>query len=297
MCMNQALFLNGVFEEVLEEIKEAQNNNHNLICFLQPYSGKIIKLLEQNNFEANTSIPFYISTTTNLNTIIYTAKIVGWENKREIVNQKEKLALYDVQIKRTQPIQESIYFFSDREETKECVNLIFVKNLKKLDIPFSTSNLTKISDNTPLLPRSRSGNWSYVEIIPSQLIEAEKSGVKEKIDTELYIEVNNSLNDSAEQRQKRLNNANEYPEVIQIISKGYKRNADVIAEVLSAAKGVCERCKTKAPFIRKKDDTPYLEVHHKKTLAEGGKDTVGNSQALCPNCHRELHFGKQIANN
>jgi len=27
-------------------------------------------------------------------------------------------------------------------------------------------------------------------------------------------------------------------------------------------------------------------------LAEGGKDTVENAAALCPNCHKEAHFGE-----
>jgi predicted HNH restriction endonuclease len=290
--MNQALFLNGVFEEVLEEIQKAQKTKDNLVCFLQPYSGKIIKLLEQNDFKKNPVIPFYISTTTNLNTVIYTAEIVGWENKREIIDNTEKLAIYNEQIVNTQPIQESVYFFSDAKGTKECVNLIFVKNLKELKIPFSTSNLTKISDNTPLLPRSRSGNWSYVEIVSPQLIGATISGIKEKIESDLSAEVKKSLNDSTKERKDRLDSASEYPETIQVISKGYRRNADVIAEVLFRANGVCESCNSKAPFIRKKDDTPYLEVHHKKTLATGGKDTVKNSEALCPNCHRQKHFGK-----
>ena len=35
--------------------------------------------------------------------------------------------------------------------------------------------------------------------------------------------------------------------------------------------------------------TPYLEVHHVKTLAEGGADTIDNAVALCPTCHRALH--------
>lgn len=122
--------------------------------------------------------------------------------------------------------------------------------------------------------------------------EATTSGIKEKIDSNLRNEVKNSLKDSTKERRERLKNASEYPETIQVISKGYKRNADVIAEILSIANGLCEKCKAKAPFIRKKDNTPYLEVHHKKTLATGGKDTVKNSESLCQNCHRELHFGK-----
>jgi 5-methylcytosine-specific restriction protein A len=36
---------------------------------------------------------------------------------------------------------------------------------------------------------------------------------------------------------------------------------------------------------------PYLEVHHIKRLADKGSDTTTNSIAVCPNCHRELHYG------
>ena len=44
-------------------------------------------------------------------------------------------------------------------------------------------------------------------------------------------------------------------------------------------------------FNRKKDNTPYLEVHHIIRLADDGDDSVENAIALCPNCHREAHFG------
>ena len=60
---------------------------------------------------------------------------------------------------------------------------------------------------------------------------------------------------------------------------------------LRRAKGYCEKCGCKAPFIRKSDNTPYLEVHHTIPLSEGGADNLDNTIALCPNCHRELHFG------
>lgn len=80
----------------------------------------------------------------------------------------------------------------------------------------------------------------------------------------------------------------------------YPRNPDVVAEVLDRAKGFCECCKKPAPFNRKekqnKDNPeyksePYLEVHHKIFLSQGGGDTVENAEALCPNCHREKHYG------
>jgi len=67
------------------------------------------------------------------------------------------------------------------------------------------------------------------------------------------------------------------------------RNPAVKAYVLKQSQGNCEDCGSKAPFIMA-DGRPYLEVHHIKHLADGGSDTVENTVALCPNCHRALHY-------
>ena len=70
----------------------------------------------------------------------------------------------------------------------------------------------------------------------------------------------------------------------------YVRDPQVKAWVLVTAAAKCECCDEQAPFITATGE-PFLEVHHLRTLAEGGSDTVGNTVALCPNCHRELHHG------
>lgn len=70
----------------------------------------------------------------------------------------------------------------------------------------------------------------------------------------------------------------------------FDRNPDVVAEVLTRAAGICEACNDPAPFIRRSNGTPYLEVHHKQWLSDEGEDTVGNAIALCPNCHRKAHY-------
>ena len=103
--------------------------------------------------------------------------------------------------------------------------------------------------------------------------------------------VGQSLSESSYQRENRLINAKKVPTCRTVTSIVFNRNPDVVAEVLFRANGVCEICKNKAPFIRKSDNTPYLEVHHKIRLADGGEDTVKNAIAVCPNCHREKHFG------
>lgn len=68
------------------------------------------------------------------------------------------------------------------------------------------------------------------------------------------------------------------------------RDAKVKAWVLRHANGRCECCESTAPF-RTIEGLPYLEVHHVRTLADHGPDTIDNTVALCPNCHRRLHYG------
>lgn len=69
-----------------------------------------------------------------------------------------------------------------------------------------------------------------------------------------------------------------------------ERDSKVKAWVLNASKGVCESCNVKAPFVTD-NKLPFLEVHHLKRLCDDGTDTVTNAVAICPNCHRELHYG------
>jgi len=74
-----------------------------------------------------------------------------------------------------------------------------------------------------------------------------------------------------------------------------ERDTKVVAFVEKRAKGVCELCGNPAPFVRSKDNTPFLEVHHIIPLSEDGPDTVDNAAALCPNCHRACHYGNEAS--
>ncbi|HVG57635.1 MAG TPA: HNH endonuclease [Hyalangium sp.] len=49
-------------------------------------------------------------------------------------------------------------------------------------------------------------------------------------------------------------------------------------------------CSSNPKVLERVGGSPYLEVHHKKFLARGGVDTVKNARALCPNCHRKVHY-------
>jgi 5-methylcytosine-specific restriction enzyme A len=69
----------------------------------------------------------------------------------------------------------------------------------------------------------------------------------------------------------------------------YQRNEFVAELALRRANGVCQLCQKPAPFKKKKTGEPFLEVHHIIWLARDGDDTIENTVALCPNCHRKMH--------
>lgn len=99
-----------------------------------------------------------------------------------------------------------------------------------------------------------------------------------------------SLVDQNSARMERLAKAATVPSKRSVEVTVFQRNPDVVAQALSDAKGKCARCHKPAPFVRK-DGTPFLEVHHIIPLVDGGLDNLENVVAICPNCHREAHFG------
>ncbi len=123
-------------------------------------------------------------------------------------------------------------------------------------------------------------------------IQADFAVLMQKAVEEHYeIKLKASIDSTSEERRKRLANAPKLPTSREVLTVVYDRNTDVVAEVLERAAGSCEICKRPAPFQRRKDSTPYLEVHHVVQLADGGEDTAANAVAACPNCHRGAHYG------
>lgn len=70
----------------------------------------------------------------------------------------------------------------------------------------------------------------------------------------------------------------------------YERSEDVRIYVLTRAAGKCEACKSPAPFARP-DGSPYLEPHHTRRVSDGGPDDPHWVAGICPNCHKEIHYG------
>jgi hypothetical protein len=73
----------------------------------------------------------------------------------------------------------------------------------------------------------------------------------------------------------------------------FVRNPYVVAAALLRADEACEMPACTRRLFRRDDGSNFLEVHHIIPLADEGDDTLVNTAALCPMCHRELHFGRK----
>ncbi len=70
----------------------------------------------------------------------------------------------------------------------------------------------------------------------------------------------------------------------------FVRESAVVVAAKQRARGRCEYCGQRAPFVDDKG-SPYLEAHHVIPMSENGPDTIDNVVALCANCHRLMHYG------
>lgn len=93
-----------------------------------------------------------------------------------------------------------------------------------------------------------------------------------------------------EQLLEKVTLISENAKKVRCSSYRYERSPYVRVLVLRRSNGICERCNKPAPFLNK-NQKPFLEVHHSEFLSQGGQDVISNCEALCPNCHREVHFG------
>ncbi len=74
----------------------------------------------------------------------------------------------------------------------------------------------------------------------------------------------------------------------QVTSNQLETSPWVTEHAKRRAKGMCQLCGQPAPF-NDKAGAPFLETHHIVWLASGGEDSIENTVALCPNCHRMMH--------
>ena len=138
-------------------------------------------------------------------------------------------------------------------------------------------------------------NKAYIKFVSLKELDVSELKLVRDTQAEYLVKfdtaVGGSLTTTSSERQKIILASDKTPKKVLRYIEDYARNPTVVAEALYKANGICEACHQPAPFIKKSNGEPYLEVHHIKPLSEGGEDSLENVQAICPNCHRKMHFG------
>ena len=109
-------------------------------------------------------------------------------------------------------------------------------------------------------------------------------------DTDYELEENIHTQIDIDTLQNRAKNINPRPQQIQQIVNTYPRNNILKNYVKRRSSYSCEMPSCNYQGFNKENGEPYIEIHHVIPLSEGGEDSIDNTVALCPNCHRALHY-------
>ena len=155
-----ALFLNGVYRDVLDEIVAEQSAAPQGVLFLQPYSRVPIRLLKDNPPSPEAPVRLWASVSEDLRVVQYEAEIVGWEDKTAL-SPAYRRAVRAV-LERHQPGELALF---DGTAMQGSLNLLSVRHVTRVDA-FPVTRLIKVRGRQPLSAnRSRSGGWSPVHRI------------------------------------------------------------------------------------------------------------------------------------
>ncbi len=86
-----------------------------------------------------------------------------------------------------------------------------------------------------------------------------------------------------------INHSTDKPIERDVVVKQISRDPYIAEYAKKKANGICQLCAQPAPF-KDKNGKPYLESHHIIWLSQGGTDSIDNTVALCPNCHKKMHI-------
>ena len=209
--------------------------------------------------------------------------------------------------------KKSAYVVNQRQlEVFRCAGITELKSGKsegssvRLKVPFETeinieaSLYEALRDENKRVPETRMGRtfireWLHtgddvlIGHIGSALFAIKPKAIKHLPDEEIHLRVVSFL--SSKQLYERARKAPQAPCVREVTRSEYIRSPEVVAATLRRAGGSCEMPKCKADLFLRDDSSSYLEVHHITPLAEKGADSIENTAALCPRCHREQHSG------
>jgi 5-methylcytosine-specific restriction protein A len=182
-----------------------------------------------------------------------------------------------------------------KSEIRKCVlaNLLIDRTvgsyeyrMQNISSVLNKMGLTYIKGYLPAENVGANGKQIIREIIEKELFQSE--------DCFEAVSDENILNIRANALKNKLDlssipDANSIPRIVERTTTSFERSPLIRAWVLKNAEGRCEACNAISSF-KTSDEEFYLEIHHMKPLSVKGTDSVTNAVALCPNCHRRLHY-------
>ena len=157
----EALFINGVYRSVLDEILKIQAELPEHIMYLQPYSSTAIVHLRGDPPSIEQPMLLLLSLTDDLATVHYAAEIIGWDDKTRLSAAKRDVL--NRVIGALQPGEKELYDASQANGGRS-VNLLYVRRMRRLRQPFSVTRLLKTEDGTPVSDRrTTAGGWTYIQ--------------------------------------------------------------------------------------------------------------------------------------
>ncbi|HIF9502653.1 TPA: HNH endonuclease [Photobacterium damselae] len=137
--------------------------------------------------------------------------------------------------------------------------------------------------------RDENGNSRLAYVFPLKVLAGKRAVFREDQQALDNQRVKKAKKLSDESLKERAEKGRKKPSTYQQSSTQYERSVWVAEYAKRLAKGICQLCLEPAPFENSKG-VPYLETHHIIWLAKGGEDTIANTVALCPNCHKKMHI-------
>jgi 5-methylcytosine-specific restriction protein A len=133
------------------------------------------------------------------------------------------------------------------------------------------------------------GHKRQVWVFPLKLVSGQQPSLPEgKIEKLIELKEHKAKQLSEQELFKRAKQLTKKAGNRTVSTTQYDRNVWVSEYTKRKANGICQLCNQRAPFNNIAGE-PYLETHHIVWLSESGADSVENTVALCPNCHRKMH--------
>ena len=151
--------MNGNYRDVLDEALAVQQELPEQVLYLQPYKSERIVELAEDPPSSDDPVLLLASTTDDLNTVQYAAEVIHWRDKRELPSEQKELL--DQLIRVLQPKETGLY---PQINGIECVNLISIRNLRRIPNPFPVTELVNANRDGKLRERTRAGGWVYVRL-------------------------------------------------------------------------------------------------------------------------------------